>query len=347
MNPPASLGTAETVTKPAYNAGNAATGGVWLVRGTRASAVLKIARPPSDPPAGSPAWQTSDDPEHWNYWRRESLAYASGLAARAYADAGIAPPELLDWSEQPDGSVALWLAEVDGAAGITWAPERLGEFARRLGLAQAGWAGRVPQLPWLSRRWLAQYVGRTGVWVRWDVDWSHPLARVWPPRVREDLARLWAERDAVLAAAGTAPRTLAHLDVWPMNLIDSTAGFTLLDWAFVGEGGLGEDAANLIVDSVTDGYFDMALLPSIADAVTGGYLAGLREGGFGGSLDGVRTAIHAYGAAKYSWFAPAILGQAIHEGNVGNPQYGVRGTVEQELERLTGLVTMLADWTRR
>ena len=67
---------------------NAATGGIWRVRGPAGTAILKVARRPSaaDPPKAFP---TSDEPTHWNYWQREALAYQSGLAATAYADAGV------------------------------------------------------------------------------------------------------------------------------------------------------------------------------------------------------------------------------------------------------------------
>jgi hypothetical protein len=343
VTPPASIGTVVDVIEPTHNKGNAATGGIWLVRGTASSAVLKIAKRPTDPPSGTAAWPTSDDPGHWNYWRREPLAYTTGVTS-AYADAGILAPSLLDVSDLPDGSTALWLGEADGEPGTSWTPAAFGEFARRLGAAQATWAGRVPPQPWLSRRWLAAYLARTPVWVRWEVDWDHPLGKVWPSWVRERLARLWSGRNEQLARAEQAPKTLAHLDVWIMNLFSASAGYTLLDWAFVGEGGLGEDPANLIVDSVTDGYLPVALLPEIDAAVTEGYLAGLRDGGYTGSLDRIRQAIRAYGAAKYAWFAPGVLGRCIHEGTVGHASYGVRGTAEEELERLTGLVTMLASW---
>jgi len=72
-----------------HGLGNAATGGIWRVRRPAGSAILKVARLPA---AAEPAraFPTSDEPDHWNYWRREALAYETGLAATAYAVAGSA-----------------------------------------------------------------------------------------------------------------------------------------------------------------------------------------------------------------------------------------------------------------
>ncbi|MEV0272970.1 hypothetical protein AB0H43_29680 [Hamadaea sp. NPDC050747] len=340
---PPALGTVVEVVQPTHNQGNAATGGIWLVHGSAASAVLKIARPPTDPPSGNPAWPTSDDPAHWNYYRREPFAYRSGISS-AYGDFGVAAPTLISSSDRPDGSVALWLDVVTGTPGTSWQPADFQAFAERLGAAQASFVGRVPPMPWLSRGWLRSYVERTPIWARYEVDWDHPLAQVWPAAVRQRLAALWSARLSQVDRTVAAPRTLAHLDVWIMNLFSSPTGFTLLDWAFVGEGGIGEDPANLIVDSVTDGYLPVSQLPDIDAAVTAGYVAGLQAGGYPGSLADVPSYIRAYGAAKYSWLAPAVLGRCIAEGTVGHPSYGVRGTAEEELTRLTGLVTMLARW---
>ena len=63
----------------------------------------------------------------------------------------------------------------------------------------------------------------------------------------------------------------------------------LLDWSFTGDGAVGEDVANLIIDSCADGLMDVALLPEIADSVTRGYLNGLHDGGWTGSSDAVRA----------------------------------------------------------
>jgi hypothetical protein len=327
-----------------HNEGNAATGGIWRVRESGRSEVLKVACPPSDVPRGRPAWQTSAEPSHWNYWRREVLAYTTGLAATAYAKAGIVAPELLRVLERSDGSVALSLADATGTPGTRWSVDRLAHFARQLGHAQAEWAGRVPDLPWLSRRWLAQYQAGRHVWVRTDIDWDHPGAAVWPAPVREVLARMMPAREKLLKRAESSPRTLCHLDVWPMNLIEAADTTVLLDWAFVGEGGIGEDLANLIVDSVADGLMDAALLPEINERTTDAYLDGLREGGYLGTSDKVREAVAANGAAKYAWFGAAVLGKALSNEAYGHPQYGQHASGAEALRSLRGLVTLLADW---
>jgi hypothetical protein len=86
-----------------------------------------------------------------------------------------------------------------------------------------------------------------------------------------------------------AERTLCHLDGWPASLIDQDGTSVLLDWSFTGDGAVSEDAANLIIDSCADGLMDMVLLPETADSATDGCLRGLRDGGWTGSADTVRT----------------------------------------------------------
>jgi thiamine kinase-like enzyme len=70
----------------------------------------------------------------------------------------------------------------------------------------------------------------------------------WPADVRRRLRQLWADHDRLTAIAGAAERTLCHLDVWPANLVDDDGTTVLLDWSFTGDGAVGEDVANLIID---------------------------------------------------------------------------------------------------
>ena len=342
---PTAIGGAVLDAEPLrHGQANAATGGIWRVRGPDGTAFLKVARHPAgtDPAKGFP---TSDEPAHWNYWRRETFAYETGLAGTAYADAGITAPALLETSARPGGDVELWLSDVSGTGGFDWPVPRLARFARELGATQARWAGRVPPIGWLSRRWLAQYLAQAPNWLG-PVEpavWDHPSLAPWPGPGRTRLRELWADRDRVLAVAEAGPHTLCHLDVWPANLTDDAGTSVLLDWAFTGEGAVGEDIANLIVDSFTDGLMDVALLPELAEAAIDGYLAGLRDGGWTGSHDAVRTAIYACGAAKYSWFGPAMAVRAARD-DLGRSSYRQDTSAAAAIARLTPLVTLIADW---
>jgi hypothetical protein len=342
---PAAVGDRVLAAEPLrHGLANAATGGIWRVRGPSGTAILKVARRPAatDPPKAFP---TSDEPAHWNYWRRESLAYQSGLAATAYARAGITAPALLGSGIRPDGGVELWLADVSGSKGFDWPVSRLARFARELGAAQARWAGRVPATAWLSRRWLAQYLAEAPNWLG-PVEpalWDHPSLAPWPAPLRTRLRELWAGRNRILAVAEAAERTLCHLDVWPANLADDVGTSVLLDWSFTGEGALGEDLANLVIDSFTDGLMDIARLPELAEAAIGAYLAGLRDSGWSGSADAVRAAIHASGAAKYSWFGPAMAARAARD-DLGRSAYRQDTSAADAIRRLTPLVALLTDW---
>lgn len=305
-----------------HNTANSVTGGIWRVTGgPHGNAVLKICTP-----NGAGAWEVGNHRPHWNYWRREVFAYETGLTTAAYGGAGIVGPKLLALDERDDGSVGLWLEDVAGVPGFDWTVDALADFARRLGSAQAYWTTtRLPNHPWLSRRWLGQYVNRN---VRpGAIPWDHPTASAaWPAKLRNGVRAIWEGRSSFIAAVENAQQTLCHLDVWPMNLIDDANRVVLLDWAFVGHGAVGEDPANLVIDSVADGRMPIELLPEIDAAVTDGYVAGLRDGGVATEHDQIRRTIAAAGVAKYCWLAPMMLQRLATAGSVGSASYDVDPT---------------------
>ncbi len=299
-----------------HNPLNGVTGGIWR----DGDVVVKVLTRRPDAPEH---WAASEDPRHWNYWRREALVYETDLPGRI----GLAAPRLLELEETTDGDVALRLEHVKGRHSGELTIEDVEAAAAVLGRSQ----GRpdLPDEPWLSRSFLRDYSGSRLVdWSLLDDDaaWDQPLMREYfPPELRAGLLRLRARREALLDLSERLPRTVCHLDVWPNNLIRRPSGeVVLLDWAFTGDGALGEDVGNLIPDSVLDLLLPYEALDELDARLTAAYVSGLREAGFRDDERLARLGICA-SAVKYDWLTVFCLE---HAGAVEHADYGRQGTVD-------------------
>lgn len=328
-----------------HNAGNSVTAGIWRYAGDGWSVVLKHVTPHG---SGAAHWVTTSDPRHWNYWQREPLAYRSGLPATAYRGSGVSAPVLLASYDRPGGGVALWLEDVAGRPGEDWDLRCLATFARRLGRGQGEYlSGRpLPGHRWLSKRWLRQYVGSKpvdGSVLHDDTRWDDGLIRTTYAGLRCGLTRLWDDREVLLDQVEAMPQTLCHLDVWPKNLVERGESFVLLDWAFVGIGAVGEDAGNLVPDSVWDGFVPPAQLRELATAVWEQYLAGLRDAGWAGDERLARLGFTAGGAVKYAWLAEWSM-RRLRAGDLR--PYGGYGTLDPQrlLETYAAVFDLLLEW---
>jgi hypothetical protein len=285
--------------------------GIWRVRAGDQSAVLKLTEH-SD--AGHENWRSGEDAAHWYYWRREALAYGSGLLGSLTG--GLRAPHCHLVAARPDGSVALWLEDLSGTPGPQWPLARYEHAARHLGQTQGAYmAGRpLPDEPWLSHDWMRAYLrqrdGDLGL-VGEPAAWDHSLvaANFTDPPV-DRLRAMRADQSRLLDALDGLPRTLCHRDLHPANLFVDDKGddaTVAIDWSFVGIGALGDDAGNLVPDSVLDFHVDPHDLDDLYELVARGYEAGLRDSGWDGPPALVRLGMAATIAAKYAWIAPAIL----------------------------------------
>ncbi|MEU8653443.1 aminoglycoside phosphotransferase [Streptomyces sp. NPDC048737] len=345
LGPGAGRASAEPL---AHNPKNGVTAGVWRVRAGDRSAVLKVL---TRRKAAEGRWAASDDPRHWNHWRREAHVYASGLA-QTWQPYGIRAPGLLACVERPDGDVALWLEDVPGEPATSWTVERHVEQARRLGAAQGAQAAQggpeATDRPWLTRRFLRQYVESNTLGLELlddDEAWRQPLVRDhFPPGLRGAMVRLHHDREWFLQVMEKLPRAFSHLDLWPANARADEArppGSVVLDWAFAGDGALGEDLGNYLPDTVLDLFLPAARLPAYAATAYEAYLHGLRQGGWRGDERLVRLGVCA-SAVKYDWITALMLARAGEE----QRDYGGTRTVQAELryrERGTTLA-FLARW---
>lgn len=163
------------------------------------------------------------DPRHWAYWRREPLAYASGVLP---AGPGLAAPHCYGVVDD-----AVYLQDVRGA------PESPQVAARRLGGWQA--SAPVPDLPWLAGHQLAQRLAVS------DLDWAAVDA---DPR----LVSLWSRRHELLAGLRSVPAVLSHGDFHIGHLVAADETTVVLDWATLGISPVGADLAHLALSTLDD-----------------------------------------------------------------------------------------------
>ena len=101
-----------------------------------------------------------EDERGWDYWRREALAYRSGLLAQL--PGGLAAPRLLHATEGVGGRQELWLEAVEEEIGPRWPlfgmAWWLGTWASSTG--RLGWAAGTDRA--MAGEGLAAFLGRSG-----------------------------------------------------------------------------------------------------------------------------------------------------------------------------------------
>jgi hypothetical protein len=160
------------------------------------SMVLKVAHAPAGDDAMAAAGRAPSD---WNYWKREFLAFRSGLLDEL--PDGVVAPRCYDASEHADGSVWLWQEEIIDSYDL-WQPAQYAVVARHLGQFNGAYlAGQpFPTHAWLSEGFLRGWVASFGPAIAGlQGALTYPLVRRGFPGTAPDrLARLWAERDQFL-----------------------------------------------------------------------------------------------------------------------------------------------------
>jgi len=326
------------------------TSAIWLVRDDRRSIVVKRTAISCDKPddAWSAHWTYGAHIEtHWNYWKREALAYQNDIPGCFRKSGILAPAALL---VQSDGDHAnLWLEAVSANPATQWRIAQYARAANALGRAQAGLLIEKQPLPisWLARDYLVDYSSEKPFKlnrVAEDEQWEGQLvADLLSRDLQPTLCRFGDIRQTLYQIVTDLPHTLCHNDFWTRNLFGDDSGpIFVIDWGFVGYGPIGADIGNLIPSAALDGFISSEDLPELETAVFDGYLEGLREGGWYGDDRLARLGMCA-SAVKYVWLGPAIL-QSAREPN--HPTYAGYGghDIETRFRETGRTLQFLADW---
>jgi hypothetical protein len=251
------------------------------------SLVLKVLRPTGE----------NSDPTHPNYWKREVLAYQSGLLTAL--PSGVTAPRYFGVTEYNDG-VWLWLEDIRDGWVPRWTLDSYGKAAYILGRFNAVCAKDSTRFdaPWWSHGWLDGWLGQfsAGLGESLGRVLNHPLVRqVCFGENADRLLQLFADRVTFAAALEGLPQGFCHHDAWRRNLVlcSDSAGHDrvmLIDWADAGSGALGQELAAFVWAPTI--YFDVEMdgLHELEAVAWSRYLDGLRDGGWHGELSVVRLA---------------------------------------------------------
>lgn len=232
---------------------------------------------------------SNSDSSAWSYWKREALAYQSGILAQL--PGGIRAPRCYGVDERLDGSVHLWLEDVP-SAGSDWPPQQYALVARHLGRFNGAYLAGHP-LPAL-RSWMLP--GRTRQWIdasdsiaqramRWR---DTPLARSWFGRngLTQTLNMLRRMR-ALLPAFERLPACYCHHDAHRRNLIDAIGAdgqseTVAIDWALTGPGRLGEEIGASMIVALEFLDIPASRAHEFDQLTFAAYVDGLRDAGWRG-----------------------------------------------------------------
>jgi len=216
------------------------------------------------------------------YWKREALAYQSGILGLLRGRrGGLQAPYCFKVCETPE-AVTLYLEDVKDGLG-EWSWSDYATVARKLG--EFNGARVIPY----AEHWMSMAAS----WKYADSKEAAPAAErikklpncfvvneVFPIEVRERLLSLWERKDGFFASLEGPLNTFCHLDADRRNLFTTKGGALIAaDWEFAGWGALGEEIAPLFVVSLVRFQADPGKAKEFAELLFEEYCAGLRSVG--------------------------------------------------------------------
>ncbi|MCB8942590.1 MAG: hypothetical protein H6658_02325 [Ardenticatenaceae bacterium] len=283
------------------------TGGIYRLTGTAQrgngrspfSLILKIVQAPANP--------TPED--HPHYWKRELLAYQSGLLNN------LAPhlhaPHCFAAQEINNTTYWLWLEDVQDELGDEWPLTHFQIASRHLGQFNGRYLppNTHPTHPWLSHNWLATWLQdytHLPHLLADDTTWQHPLVHnILPRSCQNRLLHLWHNRHQLFQALAQLPQTFCHMDAFRPNLFAQQNKTILIDWDKTGFGAIGEELGGMVAASLIWFRVDAAEAQTFGNLAFQGYLQGLRDTGWQGDPQEVRLGFTAASALR--WGIPGVF----------------------------------------
>ena len=246
------------------------------------SMILKIVR----------AGEKSDQPGGIWYWKREALAYQSGLLQRL-PGGNLLAPTCYEVQERPDGSMWLWMEDIKDDVHNPWPVEQYAAAARALGQFNGAYLSgqSIPAEPWIPHNWLRMYVEHAAPMAEFiRKDPHHPVVQhMFPGDVVAQVLAIWDEHEHILQLLESLPQVFCHQDAFRRNLFARGGKTIAIDWGYLGNAPVGAELVALVAASL--GFFEIPpdRVRELDSMCFEGYLQGLRDAGWTGDPRLVRA----------------------------------------------------------
>ena len=289
-------------------------------------------------------------PADWNYWKREALAYKSGVLDQVQGS--LVPVKAIEIIEPTESSVWIWQMEVQEPHRSDWklarhilAAQHFGEFAG----AHVGFIPNPQQDPWFCRSFIRQWtqdgaeLGLTDL-THDVVFWDNPDVKLALPLVTaKRLESLLKDADHLCDVLEKQPQTLSHQDPHWTNLFAThdTNGneiTTVIDWSYLGLAAVGEDLGTQIAGNISYCHINPLEAKKYHEAALHAYLTGLQKSVWHGDERSVRFACNATAALQYATFELLMLKWALEDKAKGRSSWIEELAQKQNMERNEALM---------
>ena len=223
----------------------------------------------------------SADPQGFNYWKREGLAYQSGFLNDL--PGSLAAPRCYAVTDHPDGSLSIWIEDLKDDLIHPWSVEQYARVARILGQFNGAYlAGRsLPAESWVSRDWLRKYIENAAPMVAFiRQNPAHPIIQMMFPGITLPMTlALWDNCPRLLDRLDAMPQTFCHQDAFGRNLFNCGERVVAIDWGYSGIAPLGAELAPLVGVAAGLAKFPAGQMKELDQACFAAYLDGLRQAG--------------------------------------------------------------------
>ncbi|WP_246183399.1 phosphotransferase [Paenibacillus methanolicus] len=273
-----------------------------------ATVILKILQPDAK----------RDRVDHYYYWKREALVYGSGMLRQLPTD--MAAPQCYAVEEKEDGTVWIWLEDVDlEPLRSDWDFEQMSEIAFLLGKFNGYYldATRLPtDHPYVCRHWIRSWVSVCAAYAKpideqraaWDRHFQRE-AVVWERYVRQR-TRVQRLVDTVEAL----PRVFAHQDVHGDNIFlvqrHGRSSLLAIDWQFASISGVGEELGRMFGYALLKKRIPIEQAMEYRQSLIAEYLRGLQATGWTGDCRLARFGFMATAALRFILVVDKLLKQA-------------------------------------